>query len=40
MDDEPDREGNYGRSVECTWVGHAYKDYVDLGRNGELFFFI
>jgi len=30
MDDEPDREGNYGRSVECTWVGHAYKDYVDL----------
>lgn len=30
MDDEPDQEGHYGRSVECTWVGHAYKNYVDL----------
>jgi len=27
MDDEADEAGNFGRQVECTWVGHAFKDY-------------
>ena len=31
MDDEPDENGSYGRQVECTWVGHAFKDYQAVG---------
>jgi len=30
MDDEPDSNGNYGRQVECTWVAHAFKNYVEI----------
>lgn len=30
MDDEPNSEGHYGRQVECTWVAHAFKNYMDL----------
>ena len=32
MDDEPDADGSYGRQVECTWVGHAFKDYERVGK--------
>ena len=27
MDDKPNEDGHYGREVECTWVGHAYKNF-------------
>jgi len=30
MDDDPNEDGHYGRQVECTWVGHACKNYLDL----------
>jgi len=35
MDDKPNEDGHYGREVECTWVGHAYKNFSieDLERN-------
>ena len=31
MDDDPDENGAYGRSVECTWVGHSFKNYLQIG---------
>ena len=31
MDDDPDENGAYGRSVECSWVGHAFKNYLQIG---------
>lgn len=30
MDDDPNEDGHYGRQVECTWVGHACKNYLHL----------
>merc|ERR1712107_872434 len=30
MDEEPDDQGRYGRQVECTWVGHAFRGYLDV----------
>ena len=32
MDDDPDENGAYGRSVECSWVGHAFKNYLQIGQ--------